>query len=506
MDLYNNRPGPLNEHDYYSTRETNDAPLSTPNGKHVQEEIIPSESLQIDNSSTVLTKIARLYAEKLMNDVCLVVGGKDFLAHRLILCASSEVFHVMLMNPNWAESHNTRITLQEPVQCCNVFGDFLSYLYTGQIQISHNTVMPVMALADKYNVHDLMNLCQKFMMENIPTASRCNQLMNWLQYSFACGHHHLANACRDYVRWNFQSVAAQDDFGTCEVDVLISLIQLDDLSIYDETTLFHCLVKWIEAQEEQNENLIRQVFSYVRFPMMSPRQLADLLLCSLTQRYKEFFVERMAVSMAFHSGQKEHFTEALLVNNNPDSLLFTPRLYTAEKWSAHLTLENFSSLPAYHTRTLLLSSPVSCADFESDSYEWVIEFSPKGVWFRSCCLIVWQGNIEVPETVLRTIRLSLTLKEPEEAHVRVAVLVYGIHRGVEHVRHVVIKNFIFSQEEPVLRYDNLLPYSELNPDSFDPSALTSPSPFLVGPQRDTLKVQLIILPQRPYRDESRRNK
>ena len=49
---------------------------------------------QIDNSSTVLTKIARLYAEKLMNDVCLVVGGKDFLAHRLILCASSEVFHV----------------------------------------------------------------------------------------------------------------------------------------------------------------------------------------------------------------------------------------------------------------------------------------------------------------------------------------------------------------------------------------------------------------------------
>ena len=232
-------------------------------------------------------------------------------------------------------------------------------------------------------------------------------------------------------------------------------------------TLFHCLVKWIEAQEEQNENLIRQVFSYVRFPMMSPRQLADLLLCSLTQRYKEFFVERMAVSMAFHSGldwrknlfrffnhlwnnrfllgQKEHFTEALLVNNNPDSLLFTPRLYTAEKWSAHLTLENFPSLPAYHTRTLLLSSPVSCADYESDSYEWVIEFSPKGmsqslsltknvyiwfefdfkilkfvnitldyvgvgVWFRACCLIVWQGNIEVPETVLRTVRLSLTLK------------------------------------------------------------------------------------------------
>ena len=105
-----------------------------------------------------------------------------------------------------------------------------------------------------------------------------------------------------------------------------------------------------------------------------------------------------------------------------------------------------------------------------------------------------------------SIKLHFRIQEPEKAHVRVAVLVYGIHRGVEHVRHVVIKNFIFSQEEPVLRYDNLLSYSELNPDNFDPATPTSPSPFLVGPQRDTLKVQLIILPQRPYRDGQRRNK
>lgn len=87
------------------------------------------------------------------------------------------------------------------------------------------------------------------------------------------------------------------------MDVLISLIHMDDLAIYDEITLFHCLVRWIEAQEDHNENLIRQVFSYIRFPMMTPRQLADLLLCSLTQRYKEFFVERMAIAMAFHSGK-----------------------------------------------------------------------------------------------------------------------------------------------------------------------------------------------------------
>ena len=249
--------------------------------------------------------------------------------------------------------------------------------HLGRIQISHTTVMPVMALADKYNVHDLMNLCKNFMLDNIPTAAKCSQLMNWLQYSFACGHQELAVACRDYVKYNFQSVAAQEDFFQCEADVLISLIQLDELTVYDEMTLFHCLVRWIEAQEEQSEGLVRQVLSCVRFPMMSPRQLADLLICPLTHRYKDFFVERMAIAMAFHS--REHFSEALLQHSHPSSFLFTPRLYTSEKWGTQLTIENFPMVQAYHTRTLLLSSPVACAEFESDVYEWVVDFSPKGL-------------------------------------------------------------------------------------------------------------------------------
>lgn len=48
--------------------------------------------------------------------------------------------------------------------------------------------------------------------------------------------------------------------------------------------------------------LLQDVMSHIRFPMMSPRQLAELLLSPLTTKYKEFFIERMAIGMAFHSG------------------------------------------------------------------------------------------------------------------------------------------------------------------------------------------------------------
>lgn len=48
----------------------------------------------MNNSTSVLHKIANLYAEQLMSDICLVVGNNRYPAHRVILCASSEVFQV----------------------------------------------------------------------------------------------------------------------------------------------------------------------------------------------------------------------------------------------------------------------------------------------------------------------------------------------------------------------------------------------------------------------------
>lgn len=45
----------------------------------------------------------------------------------------------------------------------------------------------------------------------------------------------------------------------------------------------------------------------------------------------------------------------------------------------------------------------------------VVDLYPKGVWFRKCFLIVWQGTVEVPESVLRTVRVSVTCKDPPKS-------------------------------------------------------------------------------------------
>lgn len=93
-----------------------------------------------------------------MCDVFLTVGNKEHAAHRLILCASSDVFQAMLMKPEWSEWHESRVKLQELPECEKVFHHFLEYLYTGKILITHTNVMPILALADKYIVKVLSSL------------------------------------------------------------------------------------------------------------------------------------------------------------------------------------------------------------------------------------------------------------------------------------------------------------------------------------------------------------
>lgn len=58
-----------------------------------------------------------------------------------------------------------------------------------------------------------------------------------------------------------------------------------------------------EDLENTMANYTKTAMLQVRFPMMSPRQLADLLLSPLVTKYKDFLVERLALGMAYHRNE-----------------------------------------------------------------------------------------------------------------------------------------------------------------------------------------------------------
>jgi len=462
----------------------------------------------VDNSTTVINKIANLYAERLMSDVCLVVGNVEYPSHRLILCASSDVFQVMLMNSNWSSSRTAKVVLGETPACASVFEDFLRYMYTGKIQLDYATVIPLVSLADKYNVKDLLRLGLEYMARNVSTAAKKHQIVTWYQFATSAGHRKLAELTGNFIKWNFEVVSKTLDYSTLDLNQLIYFLEANDLVVYDEMTLFTCIYRWLEEKKslmielgEENidlhlDHFINVLLSRIRFPMMTPSQLADLLLNPLSQTHTELLVERIRMAMCYHKNQLE-LSEKGRVSTSPNCAInqqvcprgnknFTPRLYTVDKFCGSLSIDYFYNLQSYHCRTLLLTSQKFTAEWEGtdDHAEWVVDMYPKGVWFQRCLTVYRPPGMEVPERVLKTVRVSVSTRSEENQRVRIGLLLIGSQDNFEHVRSVATRNYFFSEDDQIVNFDDILDYDELND-------LKEKSPFLSG---DSLKLLIVIAP------------
>lgn len=70
---------------------------------------------------------------------------------------------------------------------------------------------------------------------------------------------------------------------------------------------------------------------------------------------------------------------------------------------------------------------------------------------------------------------------------QIAVLVHGIQNNVSHIKNSHTRVSFFSQisENRAINFDNILPYEELSTDRSD---------FLIGPNRDSVKIDVVIVP------------
>ncbi|SPP78790.1 BTB/POZ domain-containing protein 17 [Drosophila guanche] len=460
-------------------------------------------STMIDANS-VLNKIAHLYAEQLMSDIVLLVDGKEYPAHRVILSASSDVFQVMLMNPEWNECSKRVIELHEEDCCAAVFPQFIKYLYVGHIEVTLQTVMPMLAISDKYNVRDLIDLCVGYMTKHVAKAATSGYLVSWLQYthtlSFSPTHNDLTETLKRFLKWNLEMVAESKDFVEMDPAILELLLQQNDIVISSEYKMFTILQTWLLHRRKLIESsphtsiekvntfmeLIEQTVMHIRFGMMTPRQLSHLLIDPLTEYHKEFLVERIAIGMSYQSGQEDRVRQVRC--SEFGELQFTPRLYWNDTWSVDINVPHFDRIERYVNYVTCFFSQRSIAETDDDPcMTWEIEFFPRGVKYNRAKM-VW--GEDVPGCYLNTVRLRVTCKNQniDEERFKITVLIVGVQNQITHIRTMVERTEYFSDTSRVINLDNLLPYEELEQES------TSLSPHLSGNQRNTLTLHVVITP------------
>lgn len=153
------------------------------------------------HSSRVAQSIMKLcMEEELFADVTILVEGKEFQLHRLVLSAQSCFFRSMFAS-NLKEGRSRVIELQDVSE--SVFQLLVDYIYHGTVKLRLEELQETYEVADMYQLTSLFAECSRFLVRTVQVKN-CLQIM-WLAdqhsdtslYTAAkhCAKTHLLQLC-----------------------------------------------------------------------------------------------------------------------------------------------------------------------------------------------------------------------------------------------------------------------------------------------------------------------
>ena len=93
--------------------------------------------------------------------------------------ASTDLINYVSCLFDWQE-----VELHEEPECQRVFSAFLEFLYTCHVPLTPETALPMLVLADKYDVVDLREVCIRYARANVIPKLQLKDVFHvWFQYA-----------------------------------------------------------------------------------------------------------------------------------------------------------------------------------------------------------------------------------------------------------------------------------------------------------------------------------
>lgn len=216
-------------------------------------------------------------------DVEFIVGPEEgetesFLAHKLILAMSSEAFEAMFYG-GLAEQRQVRVVDLDAVG----FRYFIRYLYNERVEVT--TILEALQArqaAQKYLVHDLVDLCTEFISKSIkslPPEEACRAKDHLALFN----EHAFDDDIAAIITTRSKEVLESEAFVEASEDTVHEILTMNILSV-SEDDLLDALYAWARAESSKTTNnpsgeelrkVLDPFLSEVRFLAMTPKRFVE---------------------------------------------------------------------------------------------------------------------------------------------------------------------------------------------------------------------------------------
>lgn len=194
-------------------------------------------------------------------------------AHKFVLGARSPVFYSMFTNG--MKECTTAASLITVHFKRNDFLKIIDFLYSGNIELEHESVLETLAISDFYGLEDVRKLCIAFIVDNIAVMDCVEVLQYAHQYD-----RYLSDFCLRYIATHSREALSSAYWEYLNEEMVVALLKLD-LHL-PETEIFDAVIRWAKATctrdgEGTDKDVVfikaANALKYVRFGTMLPSQL-----------------------------------------------------------------------------------------------------------------------------------------------------------------------------------------------------------------------------------------
>jgi hypothetical protein len=262
-----------------------------------------------------------------------------------------------------------------------VFPYFLKFLYSCHAPLNLENTLPLLVLADKYNVTELQKVCIEFACTHIITKLQLKDVFHvWFQYATKCYHGSLISACVTALSQKMDEITIsaewEQEWIHLEREQLVEFLKSSNLVIKDEYEIWLGVLKWLQSNTHPErmvkmETHLKIILPHIRFPMMTADQLCEVEKCRLIEQYPFLFHPYLIQAYKYHS-----LSLHSRGNNKFSTSNFLLRNYTDLRWDKRLVLNNLSSVQKFSEACLRFTTRAST--FPPQTWEWELKCHPKG--------------------------------------------------------------------------------------------------------------------------------
>ena len=184
--------------------------------------------------------------EHSFSDVVVVVDGKEFYCHRIILAAASDFFKAALKS-DMVEGQQKRITLQD--MSVDTFSTLLTWMYSGKNALTEENIFDVWEAADmlqiKFIIPQCLSVCEKIFDTNL----RENNCVEYLSEVRLLDEQAKLRVM-SYIYKQFSSLDIQSQAKKFKEDEVKYLVAREGLMLYSEDDVVEFVLRWAVERED----------------------------------------------------------------------------------------------------------------------------------------------------------------------------------------------------------------------------------------------------------------